>query len=95
MKNLLIHHCLAPVTRMCWETLVLHSYNIGSGFFFFKKSFINVSLFLRERERETDREWGRGREREGDTESEAGSRLCAVHMEPYVGLEPMSREIMT
>ena len=38
---------------------------------------------------------GRGGERERDTESEAGSRLWAVSTEPDVGLEPISREIMT
>ena len=38
---------------------------------------------------------GRGAEREGDTESEAGSRLWAVSMEPDMGLELMSCEIMT
>ena len=36
-----------------------------------------------------------GAEREGDTESVAGSRLWAVSTESNVGLEPMSREIMT
>ena len=36
-----------------------------------------------------------GAEREGDTESEAGSRLHAVSTEPYVGLKPTSREIIT
>ena len=34
-------------------------------------------------------------EREGDTESEAGSRLRAVSIEPDAGLEPINREIMT
>ena len=38
---------------------------------------------------------GREREREGDAESEAGSRLQAVSMEPDTGLELMDREIMT
>ena len=37
---------------------------------------------------------GDGAEREGDTESEAGSRLCAVSTESDTGLELMSREIM-
>ena len=36
-----------------------------------------------------------GAEREGDTESEAGSRLRAVSIEPDVGLELTDREIMT
>ena len=36
-----------------------------------------------------------GAEREGDTESEAGSRLCAVSTEPDTGLEPTNYEIMT
>ena len=35
-----------------------------------------------------------GAEREEDTESEAGSRLRAVGMEPNAGLEPMDQEIM-
>ena len=38
---------------------------------------------------------GEDAEREGDTESEAGSRLCAVSKEPDAGLELTSREIMT
>ena len=45
--------------------------------------------------RETEHEQGRGREREGDTESEAGSRLCAVSSEPNEGLSPTNCEIMT
>ena len=36
-----------------------------------------------------------GAEREGNTESESGSRLWAVSIEPDVGLEPMNCEIMT
>ena len=36
-----------------------------------------------------------GAEREGDTESEAGSRLCAVNTEPQAGLELTDSEIMT
>ena len=36
----------------------------------------------------------RGRaEREGDTESDAGSRLCAVSTEPDAGLELRNHEI--
>ena len=38
---------------------------------------------------------GGGAEREGDRESEAGSRLGAVSIEPNMGLEPMNREITT
>ena len=34
-------------------------------------------------------------EREGNTESEAGSRLCAVSIEPHVGLELTKCNIMT
>ena len=34
-------------------------------------------------------------EREGDTESEAGSRLWAISLEPDTGLELMDREIVT
>ena len=37
---------------------------------------------------------GRG-ERGGDTQSEAGSRLCAVSTEPDMGLELTNYEIMT
>ena len=45
---------------------------------------------------ETESEHGGGcAEREGDTESEAGSRLQAVSMEPDVGLELTNCEIMT
>ena len=36
-----------------------------------------------------------GAEREGDTESEAGSRLQAVSIEPDAGLELTDREFMT
>ena len=36
-----------------------------------------------------------GEEGGGDTESEAGSRLRAVSMEPDAGLELTDREIMT
>ena len=49
----------------------------------------------RERKRETPNTSGGRLEREGDTESEAGSRLQAVSIEPYVGLEFMNHEIMT
>ena len=48
-------------------------------------------LFLRERQSVS----GGGAEREGDTESQAGSRLPAVSMEPDAGLELVNREIMT
>ena len=34
-------------------------------------------------------------ERRGDTESEGGSRLRAVSIEPNVGLEPTDYEIVT
>ena len=44
----------------------------------------------RGRERERKRE----RERERDIESEAGSRLPAVSVEPDTGLEPTNREIV-
>ena len=36
-----------------------------------------------------------GAERGEDTESEAGSRLCAVSTEPDVGLKLTNREIKT
>ena len=38
---------------------------------------------------------GGGAEKEGDTESEAGSRLWAISLEPDAGLELTDREIMT
>ena len=38
---------------------------------------------------------GGGAETEGDTESEAGSRLCAISTEPDVGLKPADCKIMT
>ena len=50
-------------------------------------------MFLRDTERQSVS--GGGAERKGDTESEAGSRLRAISTEPYVGLEPTNREIMT
>ena len=59
-------------------------------------------IFERERERnrgegetETEHKRGRDREREGDTVSEAGSKPQALSIEPHVGLEPMTHEIMT
>ena len=45
-------------------------------------------LFLGERA-------GRGKEREEDTETEAGSKLCAISTEPDLELEPRNYEIMT
>ena len=44
-------------------------------------------MFIFERETETECELGRGGEREGDTESEGGSSLRAVSIEPDAGLE--------
>ena len=38
---------------------------------------------------------GRGAEREGDTESETGSRLWAVSMQPDMELDLMNHEFMT
>ena len=49
----------------------------GCSLFFFK------CLFLRKEEMERER----GRDREGDTESETGSRLRAVSIEPDAELE--------
>ena len=63
------------------------------SFFFKKKIFFNVRLFLRETERQNMS--GGGAEREGDTESGAGSGLRAVSTEPDAGLEPTNREILT
>ena len=60
-------------------------------------TFFFLILIFWERERERERQsmsWG-GAEREGHTESEAGSRLWAVHIEPHVGLQLMNREIVT
>ena len=54
----------------------------------FKKIVFNVYFW------ERGRVGGRGREREGDAESEAGSRLRAVSIEPDAGLEPVNREIV-
>ena len=52
-----------------------------------------VYLFSRDRERQSVS--GGRTEREGDTESEAGSGLRAVGIEPDVGLEPTNHEIVT
>ena len=38
---------------------------------------------------------GGGAEREGDTESETGSRLCAISPEPDAGLKLTDRKIVT
>ena len=51
-------------------------------------------MFIFERERDKTVSRG-GAEREGDTESKAGSRFQAVGTEPYTGLKPTDREIMT
>ena len=45
--------------------------------------------------RERESMSGRGAEREGDTESEAGSRLCAVSTEPDMGFQPTDYDLMT
>ena len=51
---------------------------------------------MRETERGRDKSVsGGGVEREGDTESEAGSRLHAVNIEPDMRLELTNCEIMT
>ena len=55
---------------------------------FFLSFFFNVYLFLRERE-STSRQG----HREKETESEAGSRLCAMSTEPNMGLELTNHEI--
>ena len=61
---------------------------------YFLNSF-NVYFFIFERERERTRTSRRGAEREGDTESEAGSRLRVVSIEPDMGLELANSQIMT
>ena len=63
---------------------------------FFNSIFL-MFIFERESTREKQRQSVSrgGAEREGHTESEAGSRLCAVRTEPDVGLELMNHEIMT
>ena len=48
-------------------------------------------LFLRERQSASRS----GAEKEGDTESEAGSRLQAVSIDPDAGLKLTNHEIMT
>ena len=50
-------------------------------------------MFIWDRERQSMN--GGGSEREGDTESETGSRLWAVSIEPDAGFELTDREIMT
>ena len=50
-------------------------------------------MFISERQRQNMNQ-GEA-EREGDTESEAGSRLCAVSTEADTGLELVNCEIMT
>ena len=51
-------------------------------------------MFIFERDTEHERVGG-GAERDGDTESEAGSRLWAVNIEPNAGFELMYCKIMT
>ena len=81
-------------SRTTWQDITIR---INSGFF--KNSFFNVHLFLREgeTERETKRQSmsGGGAETGEDTESEVSSRLWAVSTEPDAGLGPMNREIVT
>ena len=56
-------------------------------------AYIFKCLLLRDRERQS---MSMGEtERWGDTESEAGSRLRAVSMEPDAGLQPTNFKIMT
>ena len=57
--------------------------------------FFLVFLFIFETERERQSMSRGGAEREGDTESEAGSGVRAVHVEPDAGLEFANREIVT
>ena len=52
-------------------------------------------MFIYFWERQRQKMSGFGSEREGDTESEVGSRLQTVSIEPHVGLEPTNCEIMT
>ena len=65
-------------------------------FFFLFSFFLNFfhCFYLFLGQRETEHERG-GAEREGDTESETGSRLRAISLEPDAGLELTDREIMT
>ena len=62
-------------------------------FLFFFLTFLCLFIFERERVRSQALGWGRGRET--DTESQVGSRLPSVSIEPDVGLELMSSEFMT
>ena len=67
------------------DTMVNYTQLISRCFFkafYFFNYFFNVYLF-----------WGEA-ETEGDTESQAGSRLCAVSTEANTGLEPTNGEIM-
>ena len=51
-------------------------------------------MFIFEGEERPSMSWGRA-EREGDRESEAGSQLPAVSIEPDMGLKLTNCEIMT
>ena len=63
--------------------------------FLFVVVFLNVYFWKREKERERGRAQVLEGQREGSTESEAGSRLWAVSIEPDAELEPRNCEIMT
>ena len=52
-------------------------------------------MFIFERERKGQSTNGAAAEREEDTESEAGSRLRAVSVEPDAGLELTNLDIVT
>ena len=58
-----------------------------------KHSFLFFKFYF---ERGRAHEWGWGRLRERERERERiPSRLCAIHAEPGVRLDPVNREIMT
>ena len=52
-------------------------------------------MFIFERKKETQNVNRGGAERGGDPESEAGSRLRAISIEPNAGLRLTDREIVT
>ena len=86
----LLAHINASIN--CGDPAVAHCHDIYLFFNFFK------CLFIVERQRggwERESASRGGAEREGDTESEAGSRLCAVSTKSNMELKPTNCEIMT
>ena len=86
-----------PIKRWVWgwNLEILYSVRFSFSFnFLFLKIFLSLFTYFWERERERARVRRGGAEREGGQER-IPSRLCAVSVQPDMGLYLMSHEIMT